>query len=82
MTAQTFHYTEKPLNGISHFPVSSVASSRPQPIPTRYGKVVPVYSIKAYGKMEVYFHSFLTLALGEGSHLNYVAPRKTAPITL
>jgi hypothetical protein len=35
-----------------------------------------VYSIKAYGKVEVYFHSFLTLALGEGSHLNYIAPRK------
>jgi hypothetical protein len=58
----------------AHFPDSSVALSWPQIIPTKYDQVVPVYSIKAYGKVEVYFHSFLSLALGEGSHLNYVAP--------
>lgn len=56
----------------THFPDSSVASSWSQPTPQN--KVVPVYSIKAYGKVEVYFHSFLSLALGEGSQLNYAAP--------
>jgi hypothetical protein len=39
-----------------------------------------VYSIKAYGKVEVYFHSFLALALGEGSHLNYTAPGKVPKV--
>jgi len=59
----------------AHFPDSSVASSWPQPIPTKYGKVVPVYSTKANGKVKVYSHSFLTQALGEGSHLNYITPQ-------
>jgi hypothetical protein len=76
MRAQTFHYAVKPLNGIAHFPVSSVASSCPQPVPTKHGQVVPMYAIKAYEKVEVYFHSFLNLALGEGCHLNYIAPQK------
>ena len=46
----------------------------------KLNKIVPVHGMKAQGKLEVYLHSFLTLALEEVRDQHYAAtvlpPRK------